>query len=228
MIRCYPACRSLFSPSAAVCGSGAWILGSRGRNEAAGKRHPCFIIVCFVASLVIGGPVASVSQNLAITVTGGSGGSPYGQWPHGPSTSANFFPIGVWLQSPNHIAEFKGIGVNTFVGFWGSLDQTSFAAFASAGMGLIPMQNSVGLNSPEKTAIVGWGQDDEPDNAQPIGIFGHGPAGPRARSSLPTRPSAPKIRPVRYFSTLVEGFPTSIGTAAAVVPARPRATTHLQ
>jgi hypothetical protein len=177
MIRCYPARRSLFSPSAAVCGSGAWILGSRGRNEAAGKRHPCFILVCFVASLVIGGPVgaASVSQDLAITVTGGSGGSPYSLWSNGPSKSTNFFPIGVWLQSPSHIAEFQGIGINTFVGFWGSLDQTSLTTFASSGMGLIPTQNSVGLTSPQKTAIDGWAQGDEPDNAQPNGTGGYGP-----------------------------------------------------
>jgi hypothetical protein len=127
-----------------------------------------------VASFVIPswGLAASVSKSLDTAVIGDS---PYSQWPNGPSTSANFFPIGVWLQSPNQIAEFKGIGVNTFVGFWGPLDQTSLAAFSSAGMALIPTQNSVGLTSPQRTAIVGWGQLDEPDNAQPDGSSGYGP-----------------------------------------------------
>jgi hypothetical protein len=123
------------------------------------------------------GHTASVSQNLAINVTSGgpSNASPYARWMNGPSTASSFFPIGVWLQSASHIAEFKGIGINTFVGFWGNLDQNSLATFASAGMPLIPTQNSVGLTSPQRTAIVGWGQDDEPDNAQPNGTGGYGP-----------------------------------------------------
>jgi hypothetical protein len=130
-----------------------------------------------LAVLFIGGSAeaASVSQNLAITVTAGAGNSPYSQWPNGPSASANFFPIGVFEQSPNHIAEFKGIGINTFVGFYGGLDQASLATFANAGMPLIPTQNSVGLTSPQKSAVVGWDQLDEPDNAQPNGSGGYGP-----------------------------------------------------
>ena len=143
-------------------------------------RHLGFALSCLVVSLVIPswGHAASVSQNPDITVASSSspsGGSPYSQWSNGPSTNANFFPVGVWNQSPNHIAEFKGIGVNTFVGLWRDLDQTSLAAFARAGMRLIPTQNSAGLTSPQRTAIVGWGQLDEPDNAQPNGTGGYGP-----------------------------------------------------
>ena len=101
-----------------------------------------------------------------------SSDSPYSRWPNGPSASANFFPIGVWLQSPNHVAEFKGLGINMFVGFWGDLDQTSLEMFARGTMPLIPTQNSVGLTAPQNRAVVGWSQRDEPDNAQHKAIFG--------------------------------------------------------
>src|SRR3954469_6422785 len=101
--------------------------------------------------------------------------SPYSQWLNGPSTDPNFFPIGVWLQSPGHAQEFKGIGINMFVGFYGDLDQTSLSQLASANMPLLPTQNSVGLTSPQASDIVGWDQMDEPDNAQPDGNGGYGP-----------------------------------------------------
>jgi hypothetical protein len=101
--------------------------------------------------------------------------SPYSQWLNGPSTDPNFFPIGVWLQSPGHAQEFKAIGMNMFVGFYGDLDQTSLSQLASANMPLVPTQNSVGLTSPQASDIVGWDQMDEPDNAQPDGNGGYGP-----------------------------------------------------
>jgi hypothetical protein len=101
--------------------------------------------------------------------------SPYSSWSNGPSGSENFFPLGVWTQSPNHISEFKNIGINLFVGFWGDLDENSLATFSRNGMPLISAQDSVGLDSPKNHAIIGWNQPDEPDNAQPNGVFGHGP-----------------------------------------------------
>jgi hypothetical protein len=101
--------------------------------------------------------------------------SPYGQWSNGPSTDPNFFPIGVWLQSPGHAQEFKDIGVNMFVGFWGDLDEVSLGQLDSAHMPLIPTQNPVGLTSPHRSDIIGWAQMDEPDNAQPDGNGGYGP-----------------------------------------------------
>jgi hypothetical protein len=156
----------------------AMISRSVPRSKGTGMiRYLCFAVFCLVAPLTIAasGHAASVSQDLAITITGGTSGSPYSQWSNGPSRSANFFPIGVFNQSPNHITEFKGIGINTFVGFYDNLDQTSLTTFVSAGMPLIPTQNSVGLTSPQRTAIVGWGQNDEPDNAQSNGTGGYGP-----------------------------------------------------
>jgi hypothetical protein len=70
------------------------------------------------------------------------------------------------MQRAVHIQEFKDIGINVFVGFWGSLDETSLRQFAMARMPLISSQNPVGLTSPQNNWIQGWDQQDEPDNAQ--------------------------------------------------------------
>src|SRR5438067_2882971 len=99
--------------------------------------------------------------------------SPYAQWSNGPSTDPNYFPIGVYLQSPSNVPEFKNIGINTYVGFYGDLDQTSLSQLATAQMPLLPTQNSVGLTSAQRTDIIGWTQVDEPDNAQPDGTGGY-------------------------------------------------------
>jgi hypothetical protein len=110
-----------------------------------------------------------------VATTPASGASPYSQWPNGPSTDPNFFPLGVWLQGPEKIAEYKDIGINIFVGFWGALDQTSLNLFASGQMPLIVSQNSVGLTGAGRTWIKSWSQMDEPDNAQDDGQGGYGP-----------------------------------------------------
>lgn len=94
-------------------------------------------------------------------------GSPYDQWSNGPSNDPRFFPIGVWMQSPSHIQEFKKIGINMFVGFWGHLDQRSLRQFANARMPLIANQNSIGLTSTQNRWIEGWDMPDEPDNRRP-------------------------------------------------------------
>lgn len=117
-----------------------------------------FLALVVSLALLAGGPW--------VFATGAAGSSPYSQWPSGLSTSPDFFPIGVWQQSPAHIQEFKDIGINVFVGFWGSLDQSRLSQFASAQMPLIPSQNPVGLTSPQNNWIQGWNQQDEPDNAQ--------------------------------------------------------------
>jgi hypothetical protein len=103
------------------------------------------------------------------------GTSPYSQWTYGPPANPNFFPIGVWLQSPGNAQEFENIGVNMFVGFYGNLDAASMTTFASLKMPVVPTQNSVGLTSPQRSWIWGWDQVDEPDNAQANGSGGYGP-----------------------------------------------------
>jgi hypothetical protein len=117
---------------------------------------------------------------------------------NGFPTDAGFFPIGVWLQSPAHAANYKAIGVNTFVGLHEGPTEQQLAALAQQNMFAIAAQNDVGLKSVNRHIIKAWMQGDEPDNAQPI-LFGllHGtcvPANEVARRTRemktrdPTRP----------------------------------------
>jgi len=129
------------------------------------KKWPEFAIFAFC--------VASAILFFGRMVSGQNGS--YGQWTNGPSTNPNFFPIGVWLQSPGHAQEFQNVGINVFVGFYGNLDAASMTAFASAKMPVVPTQNPVGLTSPQRSWIWGWEQIDEPDNAQSNGHGGYGP-----------------------------------------------------
>jgi hypothetical protein len=126
--------------------------------------------------------IAALLVVVALPVSGTSSlaanNSPYSQWSSGPSTDANFFPIGVWLQSPSNVQEYKNIGVNMFIGFFGSLDQASLTQLATAQMPVVPGQNSVGLTSPQRAWIQGWDSYDEPDNAQPNSSGGYGPCIP--------------------------------------------------
>jgi len=101
--------------------------------------------------------------------------SVYSPWSNGPSTSPSYFPLTVWLQSPPNIGEYQNIGINMFLGFWGSLDVGSMTTFGSMKMPVVPTQNSVGLTSPQRSWIWGWDQMDEPDNAQSNGSGGYGP-----------------------------------------------------
>ena len=40
------------------------------------------------------------------------------QAPASPLNDPNFFPLAVWLQSPNNAAKYKAAGINTYVGLW--------------------------------------------------------------------------------------------------------------
>jgi hypothetical protein len=128
------------------------------------KRRGSSVILCLLAGAMLFSGRAARAQS-----------SPYSPWNYGPSTSPNFFPIGVWLQSPGNAQEFENIGVNMFVGFFGDLDAASMTTFASLKMPVVPTQNSVGLTSPQRSSIWGWEQIDEPDNAQPNSSGGYGP-----------------------------------------------------
>ena len=114
---------------------------------------------------------------LALSAVVGSHAASYTAWSNGPcpSNNPNYFPIGVWLQSWPNIAEYTNIGINIYVGFYGSLDQTSLLAQAAVNLPLIPSQNSVGLTGAGNAVIKGWFNMDEPDNAQPLSGGGYSP-----------------------------------------------------
>lgn len=92
-------------------------------------------------------------------------------FPNGFPTDPNFFPIGVWSQSPSRAARYKAIGINTFVGLHRGPTETQLAQLASQNMLAVAGLNDVGLKSPHANVIRAWMQPDEPDNAQPI-LFG--------------------------------------------------------
>lgn len=81
-----------------------------------------------------------------------------------------FFPLGVWLQSPARASRYKEMGINTFVGLWGGPTETQLAVLAKNDMFVIAEQNDIGLRSPNSHVIKAWLHQDEPDNAQPIGL----------------------------------------------------------
>ncbi len=94
--------------------------------------------------------------------------SPYEQWANGPSPDPMYFPIGVWLQSTSasRVAEYQAAGFNLYVGLWQGPTEGQLADLAASGMEVICSQNTVALTSPNNHVIVGWSQQDEPDNAQ--------------------------------------------------------------
>src|SRR4051812_40906796 len=68
----------------------------------------------------------------------------------------DFFPIGVWLQSPTRAANYQAIGVNTFVGLHEGPTEQQLAALARQKMFAISRQNDVGLTSANRHVIKAW------------------------------------------------------------------------
>lgn len=100
--------------------------------------------------------------------------SPYARWPNSLPADPDFFPIGVWLQSPRNARAYAAIGVNLYVGLWRGPTPEQLAELRRAGMPVVCAQNEVGLSQGDGV-IVGWLHQDEPDNAQPKKGGGYGP-----------------------------------------------------
>jgi hypothetical protein len=99
----------------------------------------------------------------------------------GPSLldRTDIFPIAVWLQSPSNAVRYKSIGINTYVGLWRGPTADQLAAFESNGLCVICAQNAVALDPRWKSVVIGFLQNDEPDNAQSLGRGkGYGPPVP--------------------------------------------------
>ena len=111
---------------------------------------------------------------------------------NGFPNDADFFPIGVWLQSPSRAANYKAIGINTFVGLYHGPTEAQLAALAQQNMFAITGQNEVGLKSLHGHVIKAWMQGDEPDNAQPLPLGGYGTCIPARRSRSPDRDENPR------------------------------------
>jgi hypothetical protein len=97
-------------------------------------------------------------------------------WTRGPDVGPNRFPIAVWLQSPRNAAKYKAIGINTYVGLWEGPTGEQIAELKRQGMVVFCGQNDYALKHLDEKTIVGWLQEDEPDNAQSLGEGkGYGP-----------------------------------------------------
>lgn len=92
--------------------------------------------------------------------------SPYARWKNGPPRDPSFFPIAVWLQNPKNAARYREAGINLYVGLWKGPTEEQLRGLRAADMHVICHQNEVGLAHRDDPTIVGWMQDDEPDNAQ--------------------------------------------------------------
>jgi hypothetical protein len=96
--------------------------------------------------------------------------------PAGFFADPNVFPIAVWVQNTNRAAEYKGIGINLYVGLWRGPTDEQLAELKRHGLHVICSQNANGLKHVDDPTIVAWMHGDEPDNAQSRGRGnGYGP-----------------------------------------------------
>jgi hypothetical protein len=111
-------------------------------------------------------PWAMVGQ-VSTTAEPAAPGVGSAQWNRGISSDSDFFPLAVWLQSPQNARRFREAGVNLYVGLWRGPTEEQLRLLKAADMPVICAQNDVGLRSENADVIVGWMHGDEPDNAQP-------------------------------------------------------------
>lgn len=88
----------------------------------------------------------------------------------------DFFPVAVWLQSPHNAQKYKDVGINVYVGLWNGPTAEKLDALDAAGIRVFSGFGKSALKFQDRPTIVGWLQEDEPDNAQPLGGGkGYGP-----------------------------------------------------
>ncbi|MHB9030734.1 MAG: hypothetical protein ACYC9O_18355 [Candidatus Latescibacterota bacterium] len=113
---------------------------------------------------------------LAYTAILSAQSNPYAAWNKGPSADPSYFPLAVWLQSPDNAGRYKAAGVNLYVGLWRGPTEEQLATLRAAGMRVVCTLNEVGLKYKDDSIIAAWMHGDEPDNAQSLGEGkGYGP-----------------------------------------------------
>lgn len=79
------------------------------------------------------------------------------------------FPIGVWLQRPEHAQRYQALGINLYVGLWKGPTRRQLELLKKAAMPVICEQNELALAHEFRAVVAGWMTPyDEPDNAQAI------------------------------------------------------------
>ena len=89
----------------------------------------------------------------------------FAPWKNGRSTDRDFFPIAVWLQSPQNAGRYQDIGINLYVGLWQGPTQIQIETLRQFNMPVICHQNEWARQHLDETLIVAWMHGDEPDNA---------------------------------------------------------------
>jgi hypothetical protein len=84
----------------------------------------------------------------------------------GLEAKGDYIPMAVWLQNPDNAEKYKAIGINVYIGLHKGPTETQLEKLRKAGVVVACDQNKVALDDKWKDTIVGWLQDDEPDNAQ--------------------------------------------------------------
>jgi hypothetical protein len=136
----------------------------RARSKWAGRSASVLCVSCLLAlvsAAEAAGPDGAASG-------GGPFVSPYAKWRNGPPKDANYFPIATWLQPAKSAKDLQAAGVNLVIGIWQGPKEKDLEAFKAAGLSVICDQNDVGLAHRDDPLIVGWNQQDEPDNAQAV------------------------------------------------------------
>jgi len=87
-------------------------------------------------------------------------------FPKGLPEDDTFFPLAVWLQSPNNAEQYQDIGINLYIGLWKGPTDEQLDRLEQAGMPVICDQPEDLEPFRDRSIIVGWMHGDEPDNAQ--------------------------------------------------------------
>jgi len=151
------------------------------KDKSASLRSLCLCSIIWLDA-IFAAPGQAQTTDTYLPFEGGTGY--YRQWSLGPPSNQDYFPIGVWLQSPKNAGLFKSIGVNLFVGLWDGTVETDpsdgpiLPLLRQYNMPVIGDQQSglAGPNAAEHLTdpiIQGWVQQDEPDNAQSNGSGGY-------------------------------------------------------
>lgn len=103
------------------------------------------------------------------------GPSYYATWSHGFSSDPNWFPIAVWLQSPDNAALFQEAGIDFFMGLYDGPTNAQLTTLAKTTFRAVADQDVDYASHLGDPTLMGWLQPDEPDNAQALSGGGYGP-----------------------------------------------------
>ena len=102
------------------------------------------------------------------------GDGAFAPWQNGQSTDPGFFPIAVWLQSPNNAGRYQAIGINLYVGLWQGPTEAQMNTLRRFNMPVICHQNEWARQHLDEKLIVAWMHGDEPDNAHKFASYWQG------------------------------------------------------